>query len=59
MSGSKRNGAAILFFGLGIVLFGGSFVLDLAGLRGAGIAFLALGLILWLRTRKQSKGPGA
>jgi hypothetical protein len=59
MPDSKRKGAAMICLVLGIALFGGSFVIDVSGLRGAGIAFLVFGLILWLSARKSTQGPGA
>jgi hypothetical protein len=59
MPGTTRRNAATIFVGLGLALFGGSFVIGIAGMRSAGIVLIALGLIIWLSARKQSKGPEA
>lgn len=50
-----RSGG-IIFLTLGIAFFGGSYVLDIDGLRAAGIGLAVVGLVmLFLRSSKTHK----
>jgi len=50
-------GGGIALLTVGVALFGGSYVLEISGLRGAGIALFLIGLILMLASsRLQGSG---
>ena len=51
-------GLGIPLLAVGVALFGGSFVLEISGLRGAGIVLFILGLIFLLIPSGMGKGSG-
>jgi hypothetical protein len=47
MQRTKRGKAGVVFVLAGVALFAGSFVIEVSGMWGAGIALMVLGAGLW------------